>query len=172
MHIIIAIIGALAGLFWAFTHFMGAARGGKDAVDEVRGAIRRGQWSRRIDKRLIENLSDPREAAAILLVQTASYDGQLTEKQRLQIVNDMQDMFDIDPETAEGMFSFARMALGEITDAANSLRKIARPIIDICSDTEKKSLLTVMNKTAETEGTPNDQQAHFIQLTQRLLFPV
>ncbi|MEO0320602.1 MAG: hypothetical protein AAF199_06915 [Pseudomonadota bacterium] len=35
MHYIIGILGAIAGLFWAFTHFSNAARQGKDAVDEV-----------------------------------------------------------------------------------------------------------------------------------------
>ncbi|PQA87059.1 hypothetical protein [Hyphococcus luteus] len=62
MHIIIAILGALAAAFWAFTYFMRAANEGREAIGDVKGVIRRGQWNRRVDQRLIENLSDPRPA--------------------------------------------------------------------------------------------------------------
>jgi len=59
MHIIIAILGALAAAFWAFTYFMKAANEGREAIGDIKGVVRRGKWSRRIDQRLIENLSDP-----------------------------------------------------------------------------------------------------------------
>jgi len=61
MSVIIAILGALAAAFWAFTYFVNAANEGREAIGEVKGVIRRGKWNRRIDQRLIENLSDPRE---------------------------------------------------------------------------------------------------------------
>lgn len=165
MHYIIAFLGALAGLFWAFTHFSNAARQGKDAVDEVRGAFRRGRWSRQIDKRLIETLDDPREAAAILLYQTAAYDGALTERQRTALVQEMKTAFDMDQETAEGLLAFARMALGEITDVANSLRKVLTPIKKVCSTEEKQIVIKMMESIAQIEGARNDQQNLLISQT-------
>lgn len=169
MHIVLAVLGALAAAFWAFTHFMGAAREGREAVGEVTGAIRRGKWSRRVDKRLVENLSDPREAAAIMLVQIALYDGDLTDRQRREIVDDMQRAFQADPETAEGLFAFARMAVGEINDAGNSVRKILRPVIEICQPEEKAALIEMLEKTAEIEGPPTDVQRRLIAEVRRSL---
>ena len=134
MSIIIAILGALAAAFWAFTYFVNAANEGREAIGEVKGVIRRGKWNRRIDQRLIENLSDPREAAAVLLYQVAAYDGAVTDRQQSQIVANMRDAFDADEETAQGLFAFGRMAVGEINDAGNNVRKILRPVAEVCTD--------------------------------------
>ena len=156
MHIVLAVLGALAAAFWAFTHFMDAAQRGKTAVGEVKGVIRSGKWSRRVDKRLIENLSDPREAAAIMFVQIAAYDGAVTDRQREQITDDMARLFQADKETAEGLFAFARMAIGEVNDAGNSVRKIMRSVKEICSPEEKAAMIDILERTAEIESPPTD----------------
>ena len=162
MHIILAVLGALAAAFWAFTHFMSAAREGREAVGELKGAVRRGKWNRRVDQRMIENLSDPREAAAILVFQIAAYDGAITDRQREHIVNDMIETFDADPETGQGLFSFARMAVGELNDAGNNVNKILRPIVKVCTPDEKTQLIELMERTAEIEGSPTDMQRRLI----------
>lgn len=169
MHIIIAVLGALAAAFWAFTYFVNAANEGREAVRDVTGVIRRGKWNRRIDQRLIENLSDPREAAAVLIYQIAAYDGAVTDRQHDAIVGDMRRAFDADQETGEGLFAFARMAVGEINDAANSVRKILRSVIDVCTDEEKRGLIDMMERTAEIEGPPTDAQRRLIAETRRVL---
>jgi len=170
MHIIIALLGALAGLFWAFTHFVGAAREGQEAVDNFRGMFRRGKWSKEISKRLIENLNDPREATAVLLLQTASYEGVVTEVQQNHILQVMITGFETDQKTAEEFLAFARMALGEINDASNSLSKILRPVIEICSEKEKNTVLDMMQTVANLGEAENEQQAHIIMQTRNILF--
>ncbi|MEL6789709.1 MAG: TerB family tellurite resistance protein [Pseudomonadota bacterium] len=169
MHYIIGILGAIAGLFWAFTHFSNSARQGKDAVDEVRGAFRRQRWSNKIDKRLIETLDDPREALAIFLYQILAYDGAITERQRLAMVAEMQATFGIDQPTAEEFFALARMATGEITDAANNVRKIAKPLVQRCQDAEKTAAIAMMRRLAAVEGPVNDQQTHLIATIETIL---
>lgn len=169
MHIIIAILGALAAAFWAFTHFMNAANQGREALGEAKGVIRRGKWNRRVDQRLIENLSDPREAAAVLLYQIAAYDGAVTDRQQAQIVADMQASFDADDETAQGLYAFGRMAVGEINDAGNNVRKILRPVIDVCTNDEKRQLIELLERTSEVEGPPTDIQRRLIAEARRAL---
>lgn len=169
MHILLAILGAAAAAFWAFSHFVNAANEGRDAVRDAKGLIRRGKWNRRVDARLIENLSDPREAGAILIYQTAAYDGAVTERQEVQIIADMREMFEADEETAQGLFSFARMAVGEINDAGNNVRKILRPVAEVCSPAEKTALIEMLEKTSEIEGPPTDMQRRLIAETRRIL---
>ncbi len=169
MHIIIAVLGALAAAFWAFTHFVGAANQGREALGEVKGVIRRGKWSRRVDQRLIENLSDPREAAAVLIYQTAAYDGAVTDRQHDRIVAAMRAAFDADEETGEALYAFARMAVGEINDAGNSVKKILRPVVDVCTDDERAQLITMMEQAAEIEGPPTDMQRRLIAEARRVL---
>lgn len=169
MHIILAILGALAAAFWAFTHFMKVANEGRETVRDVKGVIRRGKWNRRVDKRLIENLSDPREAAAVLLYQIAAYDGHVTDRQYRTIVAEMREAFEADEETAEGLYAFGRMAVGEINDAANNVRKILRPVTEVCTDAEKRQLVELLERTAEIEGPPTDMQRRLILETRRVL---
>ena len=169
MHIIIAILGALAAAFWAFTHFMNAANQGREAIGEVKGVIRRGKWSRRVDQRLIENLSDPREAAAVLLYQMAAYDGAVTDRQQAALVADMRAAFEADEETAHGLYAFGRMAVGEINDAGNNVRKILRPVTEVCTDEEKRHLIEMLERTAEIEGSPTDIQRRLIAEARRVL---
>lgn len=169
MHILLAILGAAAAAFWAFSHFVNAANEGREAVRDAKGLIRRGKWNRRIDQRLVENLSDPREAGAILIYQIAAYDGAVTDRQRAQIVADMREMFEADEETAEGLFSFARMAVGEINDAGNNVRKILRPVAEVCTPAEKNVLIEMLEKAAEIEGPPTDMQRRLIVEVRRVL---
>ncbi len=169
MHIIIAILGALAAAFWAFTHFVNAAGAGRDTVRDVTGVIRRGKWNRRVDQRLIENLSDPREAAAVLLYQMAAYDGAVTDRQMAGIVDGMRETFEADEETAQGLYAFGRMAVGQINDAGNSVRKILRPVLEVCTDEEKKQFVDLLERTAEIEGSPADVQRRLIAEARRVL---
>jgi len=169
MHILIAILGAVAAAFWAFTYFVGAAREGREAIRDAHGAIRGAKWSRKVGQRMIESLTDPREAAAVLLFQIAAYDGAVTDRQRAAIVDDMKSAFGADSETAEGLFAFARAAIGQINDAANNLKKITRPIMDACTDEERRQLIDLMLKAAEIEGPPSDVQHRLIAETRRLL---
>lgn len=169
MHIIIAILGALAAAFWAFTHFVNAANEGREAVRDVKGVIRSGKWNRRVDQRLIENLSDPREAAAILMYQTAAYDGEVTDRQKQMMLDAMAQSFEADSETAEGLYAFARMAVGEINDAGNSVRKILKPVVEICTVEEKQQLVSLLDQAAEVEGPPTDVQRSLIAEARRVL---
>ncbi len=171
MHILIAVLGAMAAAFWAFTYFVNAAREGQDAIRDVKGAFRGAKWSKRAGQRLIEGLTDPRDAAAVLLYQIAAYDGAVTDRQRQLIIADMKRAFAADDETAEGLFAFARAATGQINDAANSLKKILKPIEAACSADERRELVDMMLKAAEIEGPVSDVQNRLIAETRRVLLP-
>ena len=88
------------------------------------------------------------------------------------MVQEMKTAFAVDQDAAEGLLAFARMALGEITDAANSLRKILAPMIKACSAQEKHMAVRMMEKIAQIEGPINDQQAQLIAQTKHALTPV
>ncbi|MEQ8179476.1 MAG: TerB family tellurite resistance protein [Amphiplicatus sp.] len=171
MHILMGLLVAAAGAFWAFRYFTDAAREGREALRDVKGLYRSGKWSRQVDRRLIENLADPREAAAILLYQVASYDGAVTDRQKAAMVSEMRSAFSADEETVEGLYAFARMALGQINDASNSLKKILRPVIEACTPEEKRALLDMLLRMAEIEGPVSDVQHRLIGEARRTLLP-
>lgn len=162
MHIFLGIIGAIVGLIYFLSRLARAARDGQKAVSEVGGIVRHHQWSRKVSRRLIENLSDPREAGAILLVQMASYEGALTDAQQGHIVDLMIEYFQTDSDTAEQLLSFARMSIGEINDAANSLSKILRPVEQVCKEQEKNDLVSMLQQVSSFTGAPSDQQTQLV----------
>ncbi|MEL7486257.1 MAG: TerB family tellurite resistance protein, partial [Pseudomonadota bacterium] len=142
-----------------------------EAINDVRGAFRRGKWSRKIDQRLIESLDDPREAAAVLMYQVADYDGAVTDAQKAAIVDQMRTVFDADEETAHGLYAVGRMAVGQINDAGNNLSKILRPVKDMCTDEERQQLIGMLDAVSAVEGSATDAQKRLISEAQRILLP-
>ena len=168
MHMLIAFLGAVAAAFWAFSYFVGAARAGKDAVGDAKGAVRGALWGRKANRRMIDQLDDPRDAGAILLYQVAAYDGAVTERQREHLVGAMRALFQADEEMAAGLFAFARMALGEVNDAANSLKKICKPIVNACTPQERAALVSALRTASTIEGPQNDIQTRLIEEVERI----
>ncbi len=108
----------------------------------------------------------------MLIYQTAAYDGDITERQRLATVADMSAAFDADEELAEGLFAFARMAVSQINDAGNSVRKILAPVREVCTATEKQTLIDMLDRAAEVEGPPSKTQRRLIADARRVLVDV
>lgn len=166
--IIIVLGGIAAAIFWLY-RMKKAADAGREVYTEVRDSIRHGRWAKKADARLIESLDDPREAAAILMVQIASYDGEVTAAQKARIEDLMEQTFQCAGDEAQGLYSFGRMAVGQINDAANSLNQILRPIQGQLTDAEKRDLVRMLEAVSEVEGEPNERQRLLIAAVRRAL---
>ncbi|WP_306250808.1 TerB family tellurite resistance protein [Parvularcula sp. IMCC14364] len=169
MGLLLLILGGLATAIFVASRVIGAARDGQDAIDDVKGAVRRGKWSRQIDQRVIENVNDPRDSAAILMVQIASYEGEITTGQKQKMIELMTEGFGATPDEAEGLYSFGRMAIGQINDAANSLGKLMRPVKDALTLQEMKDMIRMLEEVAEVEGKPSERQRDLIVQVRRAL---
>ena len=120
--------------------------------------------------RLVEQLTDPREAAAILLVQTALYgDGRITVDQKVRICSLMSEHFGSDEDEAEGLFSFGRMAIGQTGDALESLGRILRPVRERLTLEEMKELVGMMSAVAATHDRADPQARRLIDETRHAL---
>ena len=121
------------------------------------------------ERRLTEVLTDPREAAAVLLVQQAVYAGPVTIEEKQTILALMRGAFGVDAGEAEGLFSFGRAAVGQAGDAANSLRRLVRPIRDACTLDEMKDLAAMLEQVGETDGAMNEHQRRLVAELRRAL---
>ena len=119
--------------------------------------------------RVTERLTDPREAAAILLVQQAVYEGHVTPAHKDAIVSLMKAQFGADDQEAEGLYSFGRMAVGQTGDAANSLRRLLAPIRERCTLDEMKALADMLVQVGETGAPMKDAQARLVAEVRRAL---
>ncbi len=169
MGLLVVLLGAIAGAIYALVRFMSAANEGREAISDIKGAVRRGKWSKQIDSRLVENLDDPRDAAAVLMVQIAAYDGEITTRQKDAITGLMMQHFHASREEAEGLYSFGRMAIGQINDAANALGKMIRPVKEALTLDEMKELAVMLEEVSEVEGPPTERQRDLIVQVRRAL---
>lgn len=119
--------------------------------------------------RLVEALTDPREAAAVLLVQVAMYGGQVSLADKDRISELMQGAFAVTPEEAEGLFSFGRMAVGQLGDASKSLNRLLRAVHENCTLAEMNDLGRMIQAVADVDGPANAAQRRFISQTRRAL---
>lgn len=136
------------------------------ATRQIAGLRRRKKPS---ERRLTEALTDPREAAAVLLVQQAVYAGPVTVEEKQTILALMRGAFGVSASEAEGLFSFGRAAVGQVGDAANSLRRLVRPVREACTLEEMKDLASMLEQVGETGGPMNEHQRRLVDELRRAL---
>ncbi|WOI53601.1 TerB family tellurite resistance protein [Parvularcula sp. LCG005] len=119
--------------------------------------------------RLTENLTDPAEAAAVLLVQTVAYRGHLNVAHKERVEELMQGAFGVTEEEAKGLFSFGRMAVGQLGDAEPSARRLVRPIAANCTLDEQRDLIRMMEVLSTLDGRPTGPQSQLIATVSRAL---
>lgn len=169
MHIILAILGAAAAFFWVAGRVVDATKEDQEAAQPESGAVRHAKWARQVDGRLIESIEDPREVVALLMAQIAAYEGEITRAQKNKMKDLMRQYFAADEQTAESLYSFGRMAIGQINGAANSLRKILRPVVQALTTDEKKDLVLMLEEVAAVEGNLSERQRRLIIDVRRAL---
>ncbi len=106
MHILIALFGLLIFLatwYWRLKMLSGAARGGLDAAKGVANLPRRLSFQHRARKGGLAVVSDPREAAAIMMLEVARTRGTVNETQEAAIRAEMIDHFGFTDAQAEDM---------------------------------------------------------------------
>ncbi len=162
MAIIIMILGAAVGLIYVLTQ-------GIDLAWQGHSAARRFSWLRKNKRRLIDDLHSPREAASILAVQIAAYEGALTNEQQNNIILKLQRIFVCNHAEAEELYGFGRFVLGEIGDASNQLSKIMAPILADCTADEQCDFVQMLEEIAEIGPPPNDIQRALITAVRRKL---
>lgn len=145
MHIIIGGLIALGTIFWAITRIM-------DGAGDIKMASRRYAWQKKYDEKLVDILTDPRQSAAILMVQIAKYDGDLTAHQNQAILQEIKTQFQATHDQAEEFLAFARMALGQVVDVTNIMGKVLRPLKENYSPELKQELLKMLTVIGETEN--------------------
>lgn len=119
-------------------------------------AARRPRAPRNIDD-VNRAIDDPRRSGAVLLVQLALYRGDVSAADKAVMITAMRDVFEVDALGAEALFSFGRMAAGQLGDAASSLTSILRPVKDRCTLNEMKDLAEMLDEVDRALGPETDQ---------------
>jgi uncharacterized tellurite resistance protein B-like protein len=155
MHILAAlgaVLGVLLFILFRMQQAANAARDIADAGDEVRGFFRRWAWRGKHAKHPLDTIDDAREAAAAMMVATAQFDGDITERERQAITAQMRSHFGATPAQAEELLARARWLVKDRVDPAEVYRRLTPLILRTCGATERSDLVHMLGKIAAADG--------------------
>ena len=162
---VIAIITALAGLFWALTALQRS--GFQFSSLNPFLAYRRWQWSRAYGARPIYKLERPMDVAAVLLLGVAKADGAITSDQKRELLAMFQSEFGISrDEASDLLLASVHLTRDEIYLVDHLTQILARSAERFEPDAVA-SLLAMMRKVAALDGAVNTEQAKLIDATER-----
>jgi uncharacterized tellurite resistance protein B-like protein len=175
MGIIAALLGAMAAvgvLLWRIQIASEAARNATEAVGEAQGLFRRLMWWRKASRNQLELVTDPREAAAAMLVAIAQYDGALTADEEALIKDEMRQAFEANEKETEELFVRGRWLTRDAgVDPAQTLRRLAPAVEKALAEEERRELLTMLRMAAGLGSASTSVPHRAIDDLERRLLP-
>lgn len=158
MHIILgllAAIGAIGVLLWRINAAADAAKGVAEKAGEARVAYRRWSWRRKLASDPLDLVTDPREAAAVMLVALAQSDGALTERERTAILAAFTGTLRASVADAEELLGHARWLAREVRDLDRCFNRMQPILRRGCTSAEIAELVGLLQSVAEVDGKPD-----------------
>ena len=165
MHIVIAAITALAGLLWALNSL--AQSGWNPSSLNPFAAYRRWQWRRTYGGKPIYNLDRPMDVAAVLLLGIAKADGDITSDQKRELQSIFQSEFEISRDEAADLLLASSHLMRDVIYIVDHLDKILERSAKKFEPENVSSLLRLMRRVAELDGSINAEQQKLIDATER-----
>lgn len=169
MHIFAALLGFLGVLavwYWRLKVLRDAADDGRKAIETVANLPRKMRFKSRSGKGGLGVVDDPREAAAILMLEIAQARGTLTEKQEATIRGEIMHHF----EFPEGDANELLVQAGWLSRNAGASHVVMSKMTDFVRKTpgmtgkELVDLDGMLVAVSEAEGNPTDSQLDLLTI--------
>jgi len=163
---IIAVITALAGLFWALSSLQRS--GFQFSSLNPFLAYRRWQWSKSYGGKPIYKLDRPMDVAAVLLLGIAKADGDITSDQKRELLAMFQGEFNISRDEASDLLLASSYLIRDEIYLVDHLDKILLRSAPRFEPEAVTSLLAMMRRIAILDGSVNGEQQKLIDATERI----
>ena len=160
MHIVIAAITAVAGLFWALNSLQRS--GFSFSALNPFLAWRRWQWRKTYGGRAIYKLDRPMDVAAVLLLGVAKADGEITSDQKKALLGTFQSEFQISRDEASDLLLASSHLIRDEIYLVDHLDKILERSAPRFDPEAIASLLRMMRALAAHDALPNAEQQKLI----------
>jgi uncharacterized tellurite resistance protein B-like protein len=164
MHVLIAAITAIAGLFWALNSLQRSGFNLNSLNPFL--AYRRWQWTRQHGTKPIYRLERPMDVAAVLLLGIAKADGAITSDQKKELLALYQAEFDISRDEASDLLLASSHLIRDEIYLVDHLDKILAPSAERFEADAIASLLRMMRQVALLDGSINTEQQKLIDATE------
>jgi uncharacterized tellurite resistance protein B-like protein len=165
MHVVIAVITALAGLFWALNALQRSGFTFNSLNPFL--AYRRWQWTRTHGGRAIYKLDKPMDVAAVLLLGVAKADGDITSDQKKELLAMFQSEFGISRDEASDLLLASSHLIRDEIYLVDNLDKVLERSAPHFEPDAVASLLAMMRRVAVLDGSVNAEQQKLIDATER-----
>jgi uncharacterized tellurite resistance protein B-like protein len=162
---IIAVITALAGLFWALNALQRS--GFQFSSLNPFLAWRRWQWVRSHGARPVYKLEKPIDVAAVLLLGVAKADGEITSDQKKELLAMFQSEFRISRDEASDLLLASSHLIRDEIYLVDNLDKVLERSSSRFEPDTISSLLAMMRRVAALDGSINTEQRKLIDATER-----
>jgi len=165
MHIIVAILGALATILFLLSRIGKSASDLTDSANELANLPRKLRHRRKAGKQGLDLIEDPVEAATILMISVARLDGisRVSDTQGAAIARQLSENMQLEPDDAEGYVIQLRSLTGYLKQAESTLFPMVDILRNRVSKDDARDLAGMMAVIAETDGAVNAEQQSFIQ---------
>ena len=149
---ILGIIGALIAAvgfgLWRLNSAARAARGLTEAASDAHGLWRRLMWRRRLASDRLELVTEPKEAAAGMLVAVAEADGALTAAEQAGLLAEFQKTFAMGAAQAEELLAHGRWRVAQSRDLDRCLYKLSQKL----DAEQKRDAAAMMERVVSLSG--------------------
>ncbi len=164
MHIVIGLLTAIAGLFWAINAMKQS--GAWDSLNPFLWKRRR-HWQSRYHSNPLYNLTKPLEVAGVLILGVARSEGELSSEHKQAVLDMYQNDLNLDSKQASTMFVSSSHYLQDSFPLADKVGKILEHSIQQFEISQKQSIIQLMEQVAAFESPANSEQQELIQAVSR-----
>lgn len=168
MHILVFIIGVITAIsvwYWRMQMLGRAARDGADMAKAAANMPRKLRFQHKAGKGGLKLVNDPREAAAVIMLEIARASGEVSREHKEIMAARMADEFDMDPDEAEALVTHAAW----LTREAPAPHVVVARMTDLLLKTpgigpkEIVDLDDILVAVSEAEGQPSPEQLGLLQ---------
>ena len=172
MHILLALIGLITFIavwYWRIKMISGAARGGYEAAKTVANMPRKYGFQRRAGKTGLRSVNDPREAAAIMMLEIARTRGTVSATQEAAIRAEMMEHFNVTDEEAQDWLTQAGWRSREAPAPHAVMARMSDVVVQSpgMGPKEFDDLCAMLENVAVADGNVTVEERDLIQIWRR-----
>lgn len=159
MHIIIGLLTAVAGLFYALTKLQNSG-----AIDALNPFLwyRRAQWSKKLNTKPIYTLSEPVDVAGLLIVAIAKLEGDLSREQKNEILMIFEKEFHLNKRDSQYLFNSSLFLIKDEMLSSKDISNIFEKSKSKFTSVQIDSLLSLMLQVSKIDSETNIEQKKII----------
>lgn len=161
MHIVIGLLGGVAGLFYVMTTWQTSG-----TIDPFNPRRLRGK--NKLVTQPLYSLKRPIDAAAVLILGIAKCEGEISQEQKKSTLSLFKNEFNMSHEDAQNLFNSSAFLLKDDVSIVTYVDKILKLSQSAFTQAQIHSLLSLMSLVSEIDSAMSEEQEQMIQSTQNI----